>query len=127
MKKERIPMPVAEPSKRKREFDEVAHGYTIEMAKKEAERCLQCKNPICQEGCPVGVQIKDFIKHLSDDNLDKAYQVIQETNTLPAICGRVCPQEKQCEAKCILGKKGEPVAIGRLERFVGDKHLNADN
>lgn len=104
-------------------FDEVAKGYSEETAIKEAERCLQCKEPKCIEGCPVGVLIPQFIKELREGNMEESIRLMKIKNNLPAICGRVCPQERQCEGNCLLGKKGEPVAIGRLERFIGDYEL----
>ncbi|MGC8781581.1 MAG: NADPH-dependent glutamate synthase [Anaerolineae bacterium] len=104
-------------------FDEVALGYTWELALQEAERCLQCAKPHCVEGCPVGVQIPQFIRALRNGDLPGAVRAMKEKNNLPAICGRVCPQETQCEANCVLAKKGQAVAIGRLERFVGDFEL----
>lgn len=116
-------MPNQDPAIRSRNFEEVALGYSEETARKEAERCLQCKKPACSEGCPVGVLIPQFILALREGDMPKAVQAMKVKNNLPAICGRVCPQEVQCEGKCILGKKGEPVAIGRLERFVGDFEL----
>jgi len=116
----RVPMPEQPASERKRNFSEVTLGYTRELALAEAQRCLQCKKPTCVQGCPVEIQIKDFIAHLTQGDVRAAYQVIRATNSLPAVCGRVCPQENQCEGACILGKKGQPVAIGRLERFVAD-------
>ena len=119
----RTPMPEQEPSVRARNFDEVALGYTAEAALIEAERCLQCKNSPCVSGCPVNVRIPDFIKALREGRAEDAYGVISESSSLPAVCGRVCPQETQCESKCVRGIKGEPVAIGRLERFVADTHL----
>ncbi len=119
----RTPMPEQDPKVRARNFEEVALGYTPEMAASEAARCLQCKKPSCRKGCPVEIDIPGFIKKVVEADLDAAYGVIRETNSLPAVCGRVCPQENQCEGSCILGKKGEPVAIGRLERFVADTHL----
>lgn len=119
----RTPMPEQEPSVRARNFDEVALGYTAEAALLEAERCLQCKNSPCVSGCPVNVRIPDFIKALREGRTEDAYGVISESSSLPAVCGRVCPQETQCESKCVRGIKGEPVAIGRLERFVADTHL----
>ncbi|MDD4179342.1 MAG: NADPH-dependent glutamate synthase [Candidatus Margulisbacteria bacterium] len=112
-----VERPVAE---RTRDFQEVPLGYTPEQAIEEAKRCLQCKNPLCVKGCPVEVKIPEFIKLLSEGKIAEAAQKIKETNGLPAICGRVCPQEEQCELKCILGVKGEPIAIGTLERFVAD-------
>ena len=122
-KKEKIPrqgMPEQEPEVRRRNFEEVPTGYTKELAMKEAERCLQCKKPACMEGCPVSVDIPGFIRLIKDGDFSGAIHKIWEKNALPAVCGRVCPQEMQCEGKCILGKKGESVAIGNLERFVAD-------
>jgi len=116
-------MPTQEPLARGENFDEVALGFTEEMARREAERCLQCARPHCVEGCPVEVLIPQFIKALREGDMVGAVQAMKEKNNLPAICGRVCPQETQCEIKCVLAKKGEPVAIGRLERFVGDYEL----
>ena len=101
----------------------MALGYTWEDAQSEAERCLQCAKPHCVEGCPVGVQIPQFIKALREGDLPGAVEAMKVKNNLPAICGRVCPQESQCEANCILAKKGQSVAIGRLERYVGDYAL----
>lgn len=119
-------MPTQEPSVRAHNFREVALGYSTEIAVEEAKRCLNCKNRPCVQGCPVNVQIPDFIAHIKEGRFEEAYQVISKTSTLPAVCGRVCPQETQCEAKCTLGVKFEPVGIGRLERFVADYH-NANN
>lgn len=119
----RVAMPCQPPRERAHNFREVATGYTGDMALKEAQRCLQCKNPRCVTGCPVEVPIRDFIKQITEGNLPEAYRIIKTTNSLPAVCGRVCPQENQCEGKCILLAKGEPIAIGRLERFVADTHL----
>ncbi len=119
-------MPTQEPSVRAHNFKEVALGYTTEIAVEEAKRCLNCKNRPCVQGCPVNVQIPDFIAHIKEGRFEEAYQVISKTSTLPAVCGRVCPQETQCESKCTLGVKFEPVGIGRLERFVADYH-NANN
>ena len=107
-------------AERIRDFEEVPLGYTAEQAVEEARRCLQCKDPKCVAGCPVEVDIPGFLKYVATGDFEKAVQKIKETNSLPAICGRVCPQEDQCEMKCILGIKGEPVAIGNLERFVAD-------
>ena len=118
--KSRMPMPTQDPDIRRNNFEEVALGYTPEMAMEEASRCLQCKNPLCVKGCPVNVSIPEFIKLIAEGDFIAAARKIKETNNLPAVCGRVCPQENQCEAKCILGVKGEPVAIGRLERFAAD-------
>jgi len=105
---------------RRKNFQEVAVGYSEETAVLEASRCLGCKNRPCMAGCPVEVDIPGFIARVCERNFAEAVRVIKQTNCLPAICGRVCPQESQCEATCVLGKKGEPVAIGRLERFVAD-------
>ncbi len=123
MKIPRQDMPVQEPEDRVQNFDEVALGFTLDLARKEAERCLQCKEPHCMEGCPVEVTIPEFIEAVRVGDMAKAVEIMKSKNNLPAICGRVCPQEVQCEARCILGKKGEPVAIGRIERFVGDFEL----
>jgi len=122
-KKEKMPrqsMPEQAPEVRRRNFLEVPTGYTPELAMKEAERCLQCKKPTCMEGCPVSIEIPAFIQHIKEGDFTKAVRKIWERNALPAVCGRVCPQEIQCEGLCIVGKKGEPVAIGNLERFVAD-------
>ena len=116
------PMPEQDPIVRAKNFDEVALGYTEEQAVAEANRCLNCKNPLCRTGCPVSVRIPEFIAKVGERDFDAAYDILTSTNSLPAVCGRVCPQEKQCESKCIRGKKGESVAIGRLERFVADYH-----
>jgi glutamate synthase (NADPH/NADH) small chain len=120
MNNNKIPMPVQEPDTRNKNFEEVALGYTAEMAVEEAQRCLNCKHRPCVGGCPVNVRIPDFIKLIAEGQFDSASAKIRETNSLPAVCGRVCPQESQCEAKCVRGIKGEPVAIGRLERFAAD-------
>ena len=116
----KTPMPEQDPQIRARNFKEVALGYTAEMAIEEANRCLGCKNPKCVEGCPVNVRIPEFIKKVQEGDFRAAYEIITSTNALPALSGRVCPQESQCECKCVRGIKGEPVAIGRLERFVAD-------
>ena len=116
------PMPHQEADVRNKNFDEVALGYTPEQAMDEAERCLNCKNKPCMNGCPVMVHIPEFISKVKEGDFEGAYQVISESSSLPAVCGRVCPQESQCEKYCIRGIKGEPVAIGRLERFVADYH-----
>jgi glutamate synthase (NADPH/NADH) small chain len=116
----RQPMPKQEPYERVRNFDEVALGYTEEQALAEAGRCLDCKKPLCRDGCPVGIDIPGFIRSIAGGDFSSGIRIIKETNALPAVCGRVCPQEEQCEIKCVLGKKGEPVAIGRLERFLAD-------
>ena len=117
------PMPEQAADVRNKNFLEVAKGYTAEMAVDEAQRCLNCKNHPCTEGCPVSVKIPDFIALIAKGEFELAYGKITETNSLPAICGRVCPQERQCESKCVRGIKGEPVAIGRLERFAADYHM----
>ncbi len=119
-KRTRIPMPEQEPQVRARNFLEVPTGYTAAMAQEEAARCLQCKKPGCVEGCPVGVDIPGFIDLITKGDLTGAIRNLWSKNALPAVCGRVCPQEIQCEGKCIVGKKGEPVAIGNLERFCAD-------
>jgi len=116
----RVEMPRQDPKVRRRNFNEVALGYDYDMALREASRCLQCKKPKCVEGCPVNINIPGFIYHLREGNLEESIKVLKDKNNLPAICGRVCPQETQCEAACVLGKKYQPVAIGRLERFVAD-------
>ncbi len=115
-------MPSQAPEVRNRNFQEVALGYTEEQAVEEAQRCLNCKNKPCTGGCPVQIDIPAFIQEVANRNFEAAYKVIARTSSLPAVCGRVCPQETQCEAKCVRGIKGEPVAIGRLERFVADWH-----
>ena len=116
-------MPRQAPEVRRTNFDEVALGFTMELAQREAARCLQCKKPSCIEGCPVEVRIPEFIEALREGDMPKAVRLLKDKNNLPAICGRVCPQETQCEEVCVLGKKFEPVAIGRLERFVADWEL----
>lgn len=115
-------MPSQEPSVRNRNYDEVALGYSEETAVLEAERCLNCKNMPCVSGCPVNIKIPAFIKQIANRDYEGAYKIIAESSSLPAVCGRVCPQESQCEAKCVRGVKGEPVGIGRLERFAADWH-----
>lgn len=119
----KAPMPEQDPRERSRNFSEVSMGYTETLAKSEALRCLQCKGSPCMQGCPVNVRIPEFINLVAEGSYEEAYQVIRDTNSLPAICGRVCPQETQCEQYCVRGKKGEPVGIGRLERFVADWHM----
>ncbi len=115
-------MPQQDPDVRNKNFEEVALGYTEEMAIDEAKRCLNCKNKPCVSGCPVQIDIPAFINEVKNGNFDEAYKILRQSTSLPAICGRVCPQESQCEQKCVRGIKGEPVAIGRLERFVADYH-----
>ncbi len=119
-KRTRQPMPERPADERVTDFDEVPLGYTPEQAIAEAQRCLQCKRPTCVDGCPVMVQIPEFIQLITEGRFSEAARKIKETNALPAICGRVCPQESQCEMTCVLAKRGEPIAIGRLERFVAD-------
>jgi glutamate synthase (NADPH) small chain len=123
LKKDRVPrqpMPEQEPDVRRRNFREVPFGYSEEQARLEASRCIQCKTPLCVEGCPVNINIPGFIKLIAEGDLRGSIRKMKEANLLPAVCGRVCPQETQCEERCILGKKYEPVAIGRLERFIAD-------
>ena len=122
--REKNPMPEQAPDVRNKNFLEVARGYTEDMAVREAMRCLKCRKRPCMSGCPVMVKIPDFIAKVAEGEFEEAYKIISETSSLPAICGRVCPQETQCEGKCVHGKKGEPVAIGRLERFVADWHAS---
>ena len=119
----RVPVREQDPAIRATNFDEVCYGYNLEEAQLEASRCLDCKNPRCVGACPVGLQIPRFIAALREGNLQQAASIIAEDSSLPSICGRVCPQESQCEGACILGIKGEPVAIGKLERFIGDWKL----
>ncbi|HWQ20982.1 MAG TPA: NADPH-dependent glutamate synthase [Methanotrichaceae archaeon] len=116
----RVEMPKQPPGERRRNFQEVALGYTEEQARAEASRCLQCKKPKCVEGCPVGVDIPEFIGALRKGDMAEAARALKRKNSLPGVCGRVCPQEVQCECKCVLAKKGAPIAIGRLERYVAD-------
>ncbi|HHW30311.1 MAG TPA: NADPH-dependent glutamate synthase [Clostridiaceae bacterium] len=123
MSLKKVNMPEQKPEIRNKNFSEVALGYTEDMAREEAQRCLQCKHKPCISGCPVNVKIPEFIKFIAEGDFEQAYQKIKETNNLPAICGRVCPQETQCELLCVRGKKGEPVGIGRLERFAADWHM----
>lgn len=122
MRATKNPMPSQEPNVRNKNFQEVTLGYTEEMALDEAKRCLNCKNKPCVSGCPVNIHIPEFIAKVAEGDFEGAYQVISLSSSLPAVCGRVCPQETQCEGKCVRGIKGEPVAIGRLERFVADYH-----
>ena len=117
---QRVKMPERDPNIRNKDFEEVNSGYTSEQMLEEAKRCLQCKKPFCVQGCPVEINIPGFIKHLSENDPAGAYSVIKEKNNLPAVCGRVCPQENQCEKHCILSKKGESIAIGNLERYTAD-------
>ena len=116
------PMPTQDALERAKNFYEVATGYTEEQALDEAMRCLGCKNMPCVSGCPVNIRIPEFIAKIKECDFEAAYKIISESSSLPAVCGRVCPQEVQCESKCVRGIKGEPVGIGRLERFVADWH-----
>ncbi len=122
MSLQKNPMPSQDPNVRNKNFQEVALGYTEEQALDEAARCLNCKNRACMQGCPVMVHIPEFIAEVAKGDFEAAYQIISNTSALPAVCGRVCPQETQCEMYCVRGKKGDPVGIGRLERFVADWH-----
>lgn len=123
MEPKKTEMPVQKPDVRNKNFKEVALGYTEEMAKFEASRCLNCKTKPCVSGCPVNIEIPSFIKEVAEGNFLKAYEIISDSSSLPAVCGRVCPQESQCEGKCVRGIKNEPVGIGRLERFVADYYM----
>ena len=114
----KCPMPVQDPDVRNKNFDEVALGYTYDMAVNEARRCLNCKNKPCVSACPVQINIPAFIERVANEDIEGAFAILSESTSLPAVCGRVCPQENQCEGKCVRGIKGEPVGIGRLERFV---------
>ena len=120
MQMTKTPMPEQDPQVRNANFLEVAQGYTLEQAMNEAQRCIHCKNPACVSGCPVGIPIPDFLAKVAEGDIAAAYEILSNANALPAISGRVCPQENQCEGKCVRGVKGDPVAIGRVERFVAD-------
>ena len=122
MDPKKCPMPVQDPEVRNKNFSEVALGYTAEMAVNEAKRCLHCKNKPCVSGCPVGIDIPGFIAKVAEEDFEGAFEVLSASSALPAVCGRVCPQENQCEGKCVRGIKTESVGIGRLERFVADWH-----
>ena len=123
MEQEKVVMKRQSPEERNKNFEEVELGYAKEEAMKEASRCLHCKIPKCVEGCPVNIMIPEFIAAIKDDDIQKAYDIISESSSLPAICGRVCPQEKQCESKCVKGIKGESISIGSLERYVADEAI----
>ena len=123
----RVPVREQDPKVRATNFEEVCYGYNKEEAMAEASRCLNCKNAQCMKGCPVSINIPAFVEQVKNGDFTKAYEIISESSALPAVCGRVCPQESQCEGKCIRGIKGEPVAIGRLERFVADYHMAHSN
>ena len=127
MDPKKCPMPVQDPEVRNKNFDEVALGYTYEMAVEEAKRCLNCKHKPCQNGCPVGIDIPAFIGKVAEEDMEGAFEILSASSALPAVCGRVCPQETQCEGKCVRGIKHEPVGIGRLERFVADWHREHSN
>ena len=120
---EKVVMRVQDPKERSKNFNEVELGFNKEEALKEASRCLHCKIPKCVEGCPVNIMIPEFIAAIKENNIEEAYKIILKTSSLPAICGRVCPQEKQCESKCIRGIKGDSIAIGSLERYVADEAI----
>jgi glutamate synthase (NADPH/NADH) small chain len=120
IQKEEVPIPKQKPQERRHNFNEVALGYSEEQVLAEANRCLQCPKPQCIQGCPVEVEIPAFIKLIREGKFDEAVKKVKEKNSLPAICGRVCPQEEQCQKFCVVGKVGDPVSIGRLERFVAD-------
>ncbi len=117
MAMERTAMPTRDPHDRAADFDEVSLGYTSALAVLEASRCLNCRRPVCVEGCPVGVRIDEFVRLVADGDFGRAAEVIREDNVLPSVCGRVCPQESQCEGACVLAKRDRPIAIGPLERF----------
>ena len=116
----KVPVREQEPAVRARNFEEVCLGYNREEAMEEAARCINCKNAQCVKGCPVAIDIPGFIEQIKEGNMEEAYQIISRSSALPSVCGRVCPQESQCEGKCIRGIKGEPVSIGKLERFAAD-------
>ena len=122
----KVPVREQEPKVRATNFEEVCYGYNKEEAMEEATRCLNCKNARCIQGCPVSINIPAFIAQIKDGNIEEAYKVIGQSSALPAICGRVCPQESQCESKCVRGIKGDAVSIGKLERFVADYALEND-
>ena len=117
---EKVPVREQDPAVRATNFEEVCLGYNKEEAMEEAARCIGCKNAACVKGCPVSIDIPGFIGQVKEGNIEEAYKIISEASSLPAVCGRVCPQESQCEGKCIRGLKGDPISIGKLERFVAD-------
>ena len=116
----KVPVSEQDPKVRATNFEEVCYGYNIDEAKEEASRCIQCKNPKCVGGCPVSIDIPGFIQEVVNNDIEEAFKVISKYSSLPAVCGRVCPQESQCEERCIRGIKGDPVSIGKLERYVAD-------
>ena len=116
----KVPVREQDPQVRATNFEEVCYGYDMEEAREESERCINCKNAKCIEGCPVAINIPAFIHEVKEGNIEEASRIISEASALPAVCGRVCPQESQCEGRCIRGIKGEPVSIGKLERFTAD-------
>ncbi len=126
IKPKRVPPSEAPPERRRSTFEEVSCGYGLDFARLEAERCLLCKKPLCVQGCPVSIDIPGFIRKFLEGDFHQAYKILKDSNPLPAVCGRVCPQEVQCELKCVVGRKGDPVAIGALERFVGDWGIEHD-
>lgn len=119
-KLKKVPVREQDPQVRAHNFEEVCYGYNAQEAMDEASRCIHCKNAKCIQGCPVNINIPEFIAGIKEGDFAKAFSIISESSALPAVCGRVCPQESQCESKCVRGIKGEPVAIGRLERFAAD-------
>ncbi|HJW88984.1 MAG TPA: NAD(P)-binding protein, partial [Dehalococcoidia bacterium] len=116
----RVPLPHRDPHLRAQDFQEVAEGFSSEAVREEASRCLVCPKPRCVPGCPAGIDIPGFIKAIQEEDMPRAVRVLKEKNSLPGVCGRVCPQETQCEVRCVVGKRGQPLAIGGLERFVAD-------
>ena len=123
----KVPVREQDPKVRATNFEEVCYGYNQEEAMEEASRCINCKNAKCIQGCPVGINIPAFVHEVKEGNIEEAYKIIGQSSALPAVCGRVCPQESQCEGKCIRGIKGESISIGKLERFVADYALEHDS